>query len=150
MFLLRTTLCSEASHVLYPCSPPPSLYLSISLFLSLSTSLIKHLITGPGGCGIIRLGLYMFTHSDSHWAFPVAPSLTHIFSICRLCVSALNVFLPGSIFQTLIACLLLQLQQCECTHCVYQPVNSALLRLAVIPTQQCHIWLFQFIWCSDT
>lgn len=61
----------------FPSHLPPSL--SSTSLLS-SSALIKHLITGPGGWGIMRLGLYMFTHSDLHWAFPVFLCLTHISS----------------------------------------------------------------------
>lgn len=53
--------------ILHLCPPPPSV---------LSTSLIRRLITGPGGWGIIRLGLYMFAHSDHSLSF----CLTHISS----------------------------------------------------------------------
>lgn len=44
-----------AASILHLCPPPFSL---------LSTSLIKRLIRGPGGWGIIRLGLYTCAHSD--------------------------------------------------------------------------------------
>lgn len=63
-----TLLVSQIpASILHLCPPPPSV---------LSTSLIRRLITGPGGWGIIRLGLYTFAHSDHSLSF----CLTHISS----------------------------------------------------------------------
>ena len=69
------SLCFGPACISYPTLLPLSL--SSTSLLS-SPSLIKHLIRGPGGWGIMRLGLYMFTHSDLHWAFAVFLCLTHI------------------------------------------------------------------------
>lgn len=63
----RLLVSQIPASILHLCPPPPSV---------LSTSLIRRLITGPGGWGIIRLGLYTFAHSDHSLSF----CLTHIFS----------------------------------------------------------------------
>lgn len=72
----RLFLCLIAASIIHLWPPPSSV---------LSTSLIKHLITGPGEWGIIRLGLYTCAHSDH------SPSLAVWMPLLSLCFNVRSV-----------------------------------------------------------
>lgn len=81
---------------LLPCRIAASVLLCLLPSSLLSTSLIKRLITGPGGWEIIRLGLYTCAHSDH------SPS-SSVWPISALNTSSLPLFLCYVPFSTSIA-----------------------------------------------